>query len=193
MYYIGVDLGGTNIAVGIVDENYKIVKKGSVPTLAQRPSEEIIKDMTDLSKKLLDECGISLDEVAYAGIAAPGSVDPENGVIEYTNNLPFRNFEIAKVFKQFLPVKEVYAENDANAAALGEAYAGAAKGIKDSIMITLGTGLGGGIIIDHKIYTGFNHYGGELGHVVLVYDGKQCTCGRKGCWETYSSATGLIN
>lgn len=193
MYYIGVDLGGTNIAVGIVDENYNIVKKGSVPTLADREADAIIADMANLAKRLLDECNISLDDVAYVGIASPGSVNPDTCVIEYANNLPFRNFNVAESFQKVLPVKKVLCANDANAAALGEAIAGAAKGVKDSVMITLGTGLGGGIIIDGKIYTGFNNYGAELGHVVVIHNGKPCSCGRKGCWEAYSSATGLIN
>ena len=193
MYYIGVDLGGTNIAVGIVDENYNIVKKGSVPTLADREADAIIADMANLAKKLLEECNISLDEVAYVGIASPGSVNPDTCVIEYANNLPFRDLDVSASFKKVLPVKKVLCANDANAAALGEAIAGAAKGVKDSVMITLGTGLGGGIIIDGKIYTGFNNYGAELGHVVVIHNGRQCSCGRKGCWEAYSSATGLIN
>ena len=193
MYYIGIDLGGTNIAVGIVDENCRIVKKGSVPTLAQREPEAIIKDMADLCAKLIEEAGLTLDDIAYAGIAAPGTANCDTGTIEYANNLPFRNFKIAEILQGFIPFKKVYVENDANAAALGEAVAGAAKGTRYAIMITLGTGLGGGIIIDHKVYSGFNHAGGELGHMVIEVDGRPCTCGRKGCWEAYSSATALIS
>ena len=107
MYYIGVDLGGTNIAVGIVDENYNIVKKGSVPTLADREADAIIADMANLAKRLLDECNIALDDVAYVGIASPGSVNPDTCVIEYANNLPFRNFNVAESFQKVLPVKKV--------------------------------------------------------------------------------------
>ena len=192
MYYIGIDLGGTNIAAGIVDENYNIIAKGSVPTLSDRDAELIIKDMGELCNKLLDQEGLKVSDIAYAGIATPGTANREKGVVEYANNLPFVNFPIAEVLKKYLKVDKVYIENDANAAAKGESMAGAAKGCNHAVMITLGTGLGGGIIIDKQVYSGFNFAGAELGHMVIEYDGRQCTCGRKGCWEAYSSATGLI-
>ena len=193
MYYIGIDLGGTNIAAGIVDENYKIVAKGSVPTGAERDGKLVIKDMADLCAKLVSDAGLKFDDIEYAGIASPGTVNPETGYIEYANNLNFKDFPIAEILMSYIPVKKVYVENDANAAAKGEAVAGAAKGVSDAVMITLGTGVGGGIIIDGKVYTGFNHAGGELGHTVIEYNGRPCSCGRHGCWEAYSSATGLIN
>ncbi len=193
MYYIGVDLGGTNIAVGIVDANHNIIKKASTPTLPDRCAEAIVRDMATLSKNLIHDCGLTLGDIAYVGIASPGIANVSTGVIEYSCNLPFVNFPIGEVFQKYLPVKKVFVENDANAAALAEALAGAAKGTKNSVMITLGTGVGGGIIIDGKIYSGFNHAGGELGHIVIEKDGRQCGCGRRGCWEAYSSATGLTN
>lgn len=192
MYYIGVDLGGTNIAVGIVSEDYKIIEKGSVPTKADREPELIIKDMAELCGRLLEKNRIPLSDVAYVGIASPGTVNNDTGMIEYANNLPFFRFPIVALFKKYLPVAHVYIDNDANAAAMGEALAGAAKGSQKSIMITLGTGVGGGIIIDNKIYSGFNHAGGELGHTVMVMNGRPCTCGRRGCFEAYCSATALI-
>ncbi|MBO5756006.1 MAG: ROK family protein [Clostridia bacterium] len=191
MYYIGVDLGGTNIAVGIVDENKKIVLKGSVPTNSSREGELIIKDMAALTDRLLKDAGIPLSDVAYVGIASPGTVDSEKGVIEYANNLPFFKFPIADIFKRYLPVKSVLVENDANAAALGEALAGSAKGSSSSVMITLGTGVGGGIVFGGKVYSGFNYAAGELGHIVIQHGGRLCSCGRRGCWEAYSSATAL--
>ena len=193
MYYLGIDLGGTNIAAGIVDENCKILSKGSVPTMANRDGKLIIKDMAALCKKLIDDMGLSVDDIEYAGIATPGTANSDTGIVEYANNLPFVNFPIADLLKEYLGVKKVIIENDANAAAKAEAVAGAAKGAKYSVMITLGTGLGGGIVLDGKVYSGFNHAGAELGHIVIEQNGKQCTCGRKGCWETYSSATGLVN
>ena len=193
MYYIGIDLGGTNIAVGIVDESFKIVKKGSTPTLVNRDPELIIADMGKLCLELLAETGIGLEEVVCAGIAAPGSVNPRTGIIEYANNLPFLRFPIADTLRKYLPVRKVYLENDANAAALGEAVGGAAKGKHLSVMITLGTGVGGGVIIDGKIYSGFNYAGAELGHTVIEYNGRQCSCGRKGCFEAYASATALVS
>ena len=193
MYYIGVDLGGTNIAIGIVDKDLHIIEKGSVPTNPNRDPELIIKDMAALAARLLEKQGIPLSEVAYAGIASPGIANGETGIIELANNLPFRMFPIAEIFKKYLPVKNVYVENDANAAALAEAMAGVAKGTKHSVMITLGTGVGGGIIINGKVYAGFNAAGAELGHIVIEHNGRQCSCGRRGCWEAYSSATGLTN
>lgn len=194
MYYIGIDLGGTNIAAGIVDgENGKIVIKDSVPTKADREPDEIIKDMASLCKDLVKRQNLTLDDIGYAGIATPGTADHDNGVVVYSNNLPFRNYPIAAKLSEFLGIDKVLIENDANAAAKGEAAFGAAKGYKDSITITLGTGLGGGIIIDGKVYSGYNYAGAELGHTVIVVDGLPCTCGRRGCWEAYSSATGLIN
>lgn len=193
MYYLGIDLGGTNIAAGIVNDKYEIVKKKSTPTLANRDGKLIIKDMAELCRGLIADCGLTLDDIAYAGIATPGTANSDTGVVEYANNLPFKNFPIADLLKEYLGVSKVYIENDANAAAKAEAIAGAARGTKFSVMITLGTGLGGGIVLDGKVYSGFNHAGAELGHVVIEKDGKQCSCGRRGCWETYSSATGLTN
>ncbi|MBQ7225340.1 MAG: ROK family protein [Clostridia bacterium] len=193
MYYLGIDLGGTNIAAGIVNDKYEIVKKKSTPTLANRDGKLIIKDMAELCRGLIADCGLTLDDIAYAGIATPGTANSDTGVVEYANNLPFKNFPIADLLKEYLGVSKVYIENDANAAAKAEAIAGAARGTKFSVMITLGTGLGGGIVLDGKVYSGFNHAGAELGHVVIEKDGKQCSCGRRGCWETYSSATGLTD
>ena len=193
MYRIGVDLGGTNIAVGLVNEELKIVKKLSTPTGATRPGEEIVTDIAELCKKVCAEYGIELKDVASIGIATPGIANHDTGVVEYANNLPFKKFPIADLLKKALGEDvTVRIENDANAAAWGEACAGAAKGTSNSIMITLGTGVGGGIIMNNKIYSGFNYAGAELGHIVIQVDGAPCSCGRKGCWEAYSSATALI-
>ncbi len=192
MYYIGVDLGGTNIAVGVVNSDFKIVKKGSVPTNASRPADAIIKDMANLCLKLIADCGLTVADIEYAGISTPGTANSATGVVEYANNLPFLAYPIAAKLSEMTGIEKVYIENDANAAAKAEAMAGVAKGAQYSVMITLGTGLGGGIVIDGKVYSGFNFAGAELGHIVIEKDGRQCTCGRKGCWETYSSATGLV-
>lgn len=192
MYTIGIDLGGTNIAIGIVNEEYKIIRKGSVPTLADRDAALIVDDMAKLCSDLVSEADLTYDDIAYAGIASPGTCNSDLGVVLYANNLPFFHFPIAEMLKARIPVKNVYIENDANAAAKGEAVAGAAKGSKSSVFITLGTGVGGGIVIDGTVYAGFNFAGAELGHMVIVYNGRRCSCGRLGCWESYSSATGLI-
>jgi len=192
MYYIGIDLGGTNIAVGIVDENMNIVKKGKVPTHKERHSDEIIADMGALCDSLVKEAGLTFADIAYVGVAAPGSVDPANGTVKYANNINMFHYPLAERLMSHIPVKKVYLENDANAAALAEAKAGAGKGYDDVIMVTLGTGVGGGIVIGGKLYSGFNYAGAELGHIVIEHGGRPCTCGRKGCWEAYSSATALI-
>lgn len=193
-YTIGVDLGGTNIAVGIVNENYEIVKKGSVPTLAQRGPEPIVHDMADLCKKLLAECEIAMDDVTGAGIACPGTVNPATGIVEYANNIKFSDFPLVALFSKEMdmPADNVKIGNDANLAALGEAVAGAAKGASSSVMITLGTGVGGGVILDGKMLMGCAFGGAELGHTVIELNGRQCSCGRKGCFEAYCSATALV-
>lgn len=188
---IGIDLGGTNIAAAIVDEDKKILVKKSIPTLGTRPFEEVAHDMGQLAVDLIKEAGIDASEVSQIGIGAPGTPVKETGMILYSNNLNWYNVplvdEIRKVID--LPIK---LDNDANAAALGEALAGAAKGASHCVLVTLGTGVGGGIIIDGKVYDGINHAGAEIGHTVLVSGGEPCTCGRRGCWEAYASATALI-
>lgn len=186
--FLGVDLGGTNIAVGLVNEEGKILHKESVPTRAERSDVEVVKSIADLCKKVIEDTNSNPE---WIGIGAPGSMDSKNGVIIYSNNINMSNTPVRKIIQETVDLP-VYLGNDADCAALGEAYGGATKGVENSIMITLGTGVGGGIIIDRHIYSGFNFCAGELGHTVIVVDGEPCTCGRKGCWEAYSSATALI-
>lgn len=192
MYYIGIDLGGTNIVAGVVDENYKIIAKADCKTAVPRPEEEICDSMVAVTMQALAKAEASLSDVKWVGIGVPGAVDPETGIIEYSANLGFDNWNIVEMMEERLGTK-VLIENDANAAAYGEYIAGAAKGSKNAVAITLGTGVGGGIIIDGKIYSGSNKAGAELGHMVIVHNGRHCNCGRNGCWEAYASATGLIN
>jgi len=191
MYYIGIDLGGTNIAVGLVNEEGKILHKDSVPTLRERPYQEIIKDMAMLTLKVIKDADVSIDQVKSIGVGSPGTPNCKDGILIYNNNLNFRNVPIRSEIQKYIDLP-VYLDNDANCAALAESVAGAAKGANTSVTITLGTGIGGGVVIDGKIYSGFNYAGGELGHTVLMMDGEPCTCGRKGCWEAYASATALI-
>ena len=191
MYKIGIDLGGTNIAVGLVNEKYEIVSKRSTPTLAKRGADAIVSDMAKLCAEVCAEVGIELSDIAGIGIAAPGVANSETGVAEYCNNIYFREYPIVAKLKELTGVEAIKLENDANAAALGEAVAGAAKDARISMIVTLGTGVGGGIVIDGKVYSGFNFVGGEIGHMVIEKDGVPCSCGRKGCWEVYSSATAL--
>ena len=194
MYRIGIDLGGTNIAVGIVNDEHKIVVKKTTPTLAKRPPEEIVADMARVCLEACAELNVDIKDVANIGIASPGIANPVNGCVEYANNLPFLRFPIVQLLADGLGIDRsvIKIANDANAAAWGEAVAGAAKGSANSIMVTLGTGVGGGIIINNKILVGFNSAAGEIGHIVIEQDGAPCGCGRRGCWEAYSSATALI-
>lgn len=191
MYTIGIDLGGTNIAAAIVSEEGKILIKESIPTHRERSDEEIIKAMAELSVSLIEKAGMDKSQIHSIGIGSPGMVDSEKGTLIYANNLNFRNSSVAKVFQRYFNVP-VYLENDANAAAFGEYESGAGKKYRDMVAVTLGTGVGGGIIIDGKIISGSFGGGGEIGHAVILADGDECSCGRKGCWESYSSATGLI-
>lgn len=191
MYKIGVDLGGTNIAVGVVDKDYKIIGKGKVKTRAPRPAEEIFDDIAKAITLAVEDAGLTMDDIECIGVGTPGSVNKSNGMIEFSNNLGFNNVP-AKAMLEERTGKTCTFENDANAAALGEAYAGAGNGAKDFIAVTLGTGVGSGIVQGGKILGGINDAAGEIGHTVIVVDGEQCNCGRKGCWERYASATALI-
>lgn len=191
MYRIGVDLGGTNIAVGVVDENLKIVGRGKVKTKCPRPAEEIFDDIALAVDMAVKDAGISMDEVSTVGVGTPGSVNKATGYIEFANNLGFDQVP-AKEMLEARVGKTVYLDNDANCAALGEAIAGVGKGVGNFVAVTLGTGVGSGIIINGKIVGGVNYAAGEMGHMVICVDGEPCNCGRKGCWEQYSSATALI-
>ena len=192
MYRIGVDLGGTNIATGVIDENYKIIGRGKVKTRAPRPAEAIFDSIKEAVDMAVVNAGISYDEITSVGVGTPGSVNKDTGAIEFSNNLKFHNVPAKAMLEERLK-KPVYLENDANAAALGEAVAGSGNGVKNFVAVTLGTGVGSGIIIDGKIYRGSNFCGGEMGHMVINVDGIPCNCGRKGCWEKYASATALVS
>ncbi len=191
MIRIGIDLGGTNIVAGAVDENNAILAKAECKTNMPRPAQAIMEDMARLAKEAAEKAGFTMDDVAYVGVGCPGTCNVFTGIVEYSCNLDFKEVPL-KAELEALTGKPVYIENDANAAALGEAKAGAAKGANSALCITLGTGVGGGIIIDGKIYDGFNCAAAELGHIVITVGGEQCGCGRKGCWEAYASATALV-
>lgn len=191
MLYIGIDLGGTNIAVGLVNEEGKILARKSVPTRAERAAEEIIATMAEAAKGLLTEAGVDESEIASVGVGSPGAVDREAGIVVSACNLHFRNTPLGEMLGRYFQCP-VYVENDANCAAWAEAEAGAAKGTRDSLMLTLGTGVGGGIVIGGRLYGGCNNYGGEFGHMIIADGGELCGCGMRGCLEAYSSATALI-
>lgn len=187
-YYGGIDLGGTFIKCGIVDEDGKILVSDKIPTGVERPYGEVIADMANLVKRLEKEAGIAIRGV---GVGSPGMIDSENGVVRYSNNFGWRNVPlVAELKKQFdVPVKVT---NDANAAALGESFCGAGKKYRSMVLVTLGTGVGSGIVIDRKLFEGNGSAGAELGHMVICRGGEKCTCGRRGCFEAYASATALI-
>ena len=192
MHTIGVDLGGTNIAVGLCNADLQIIDKDSVPTLPARGGDAVVIDMAKLVSDIIARNNLTIDDIDYVGIASPGTINDREGIVKLAFNLGYENYPLAKKFKQYLPVKQVYLGNDANVAALAEALVGAAKGTKTSVMVTLGTGVGGGIIFDNKIFAGgLNTYGAEIGHMVIKQGGRLCSCGRRGCFEAYSSATAL--
>ena len=191
MYNIGIDLGGTNIVASVVDDKYNIIATGKTPTAVPRSAEEIFDDIAAVCREAMDKAGLTIADISSVGLGTPGTVN-ENGIIEFANNLGFNNVPAREMLKERLGDLPIYIDNDANCAALGEAYAGCGNGSQNFVAVTLGTGVGSGIIVNGKIVTGVNCAGGECGHMVIVVDGEPCSCGRKGCWEAYASATARI-
>lgn len=191
-YTIGVDLGGTTISAGLVNEDYKIVHKVGCDTNLPRPAYEVEKSIAQLCFQLCKDNNLDIKkDILWVGIGAPGSVNQKTGVVEFNANFGYKDWTLQYNMERLLGCK-VYIENDANAAAYGEYIDGGAKGAQYAVVITLGTGIGSGIIINGKIFSGFNYAGAELGHLVIVKDGRPCMCGRKGCWEKYASARALV-
>lgn len=192
-YSIGVDLGGTNIVSAIVNCQGKIVSRLKVPTLAERGKEATIKRIIETIHENIVQSTIVLDDIIGIGIGAPGPLDIKRGIINFAPNLPgWIDVPLKKKLKNEFNMKVVL-ENDANAAAWGERCFGAGQGVNNLVCFTLGTGIGGGIIIDGKIYHGKNYGAAELGHMTVNKDGPRCNCGNYGCLEAYSSATGIKN
>lgn len=190
MFRVGVDLGGTNISVGVIDDNYKIIGRARAKTNLPRESTKIIEDLIKCVNRAVRNAKITIDEVESIGVGTPGAVNVETGVVEFSSNLNFYNAPIKELMEKSLN-SPVYVTNDANCAAIAEKKLGAGRNTSDFIAITLGTGIGGGIIINNKLLTGVNGAAGEIGHMVIKYDGIKCGCGRNGCWEKYASATAL--
>lgn len=191
MVRVGVDLGGTNIVAGVVDEKNNIIGKSSIKTNMPREANLIFDDIAAVVKNALNQAELSIDDVISVGVGTPGSVNKDEGTIEFANNLDFNNVPAKSMLESRID-KTVYLDNDANCAALGEAIAGAGNGVKNFVAITLGTGVGTGIIVDGKLVVGLNYAAGEMGHMVIMFNGEQCSCGRRGCWEKYASATALV-
>lgn len=185
-YYIGIDIGGTNLKAGVVDADGNIIGEADVPTGADRPQDIVLQDILGVAKTSVKVSGIDIREISAVGMGSPGLINSRDGIVIYNNNLGWRDFHICEKISEALKIP-AHLENDADAAALGEVISGSAKGAKSAIIITLGTGVGSGVVIDGKILPG------EFGHMVISHNGRECTCGRKGCFEAYSSATGLIN
>lgn len=187
---IGIDIGGTDTKIGLVDVHQKLIDSVCIPTDAKRPAEEVIRAVGETAAALLEKNGIPMDQCVGAGIGVPGTVDRKKGIVRYSNNIRWEEVQLAEEIGRYLPVP-VKIANDADCAALGEAVAGAGKDCSDVVMLTLGTGVGGGVILDGEIYEGRGAGGCELGHMVIVENGEPCTCGRRGCLEAYASATAL--
>lgn len=188
---IGIDIGGTDTKIGLVDVHQKLIACVSVPTNAgSRPPDQVLRDIGETALALLNDEGIPVDQCVGVGVGVPGTVDRKKGVVRYSNNIRWEQVAVAEEIGKILPIP-VKIANDADCAALGEALAGAGRGWQDVIMLTLGTGVGGGIILGGEIYEGKGVGGSELGHMVIVEDGEPCTCGRRGCLEAYASATAL--
>ena len=190
MIAIGIDIGGMSIKGAAVDSNGRVYDTFSMPFVKGEPGEITIHKLADIVKEYIASNKLE-KKIAGIGIGCPGTLDVKNCVVYYSNNLGWNNLHIADIMHEVLPYP-IRLTNDANAASLGEAKYGAGKSYETIIMLTLGTGVGGGIIINGKLFEGNEGKGGELGHVVVQVDGEQCSCGRKGCLEAYASATALI-
>ena len=188
--YIGIDVGGTNLKAGLVNERGEIVHTERIPLGPWEGEERFAARLAELAFAAAEEGGAAPGEVRSVGMGFPGIVSEERGELAYITNIPIRDMKLRALFQRHwnLPV---HLGNDANCAALGEYHAGAGKGCRSLVVVTLGTGVGGGIVLDGKILEGFNGTGGEVGHMVIVPDGRACNCGRKGCWEQYASANAL--
>lgn len=190
MIRVGVDIGGTSTKIGLVDSENKLLATGKVVTDYTKSPEELIGKIAAGVLKLLDENGMVIEQCRGVGIGVPGTVNRKTGEVLYSNNLKWENINLAEEMGRYLPIP-ISIANDADCATLGETAAGAGKGYENLVMLTLGTGVGGGIIINGKLFTGSRQGGSELGHVVIKENGRICTCGRKGCLEAYASATAM--
>ena len=189
---IGLDVGGTTLKAGVVDEQFHILSRASLPTRPGRPAADLLDDMATVCKNAATAAGLSLADVKAVGAGFPGTCNLETGEMEYANNLELSHVFACDELQKRLDVP-VFMENDANAAAFGEYLAGAGKGSDNFLCLTLGTGVGGGAVLGGKLLRGFNFAGGEFGHTVIVADGEPCACGRKGCYEAYASVSALIH
>ncbi len=190
MIRVGVDVGGTNIVVGLVDENNVIVGKSWTPTRADLGLDTLISDIVNCFNNALAFSGYDVSECVGIGIGSPGTCSTKEGTAYNVHHLKLMEIPYCRMITEKTGLKS-YLDNDANCAALGEAIAGAAKDSKSALMVTLGTGVGGGFVLDGKIYSGHKSLGGEFGHTCIAVNGKKCACGESGCWDAYASANAL--
>ncbi|MFA1819455.1 ROK family glucokinase [Virgibacillus oceani] len=188
---IGLDIGGTTVKIGFLAEDGEIVKKWKIPTNKKNQGKFIVEEIWQSVLKNLPSLNLDQQSIFSIVAGAPGFVDKKSGVIYEAVNIGWKNYDLAGQLKAVADVP-VFIENDANLAALGENWKGAGAGSRNMIAITLGTGVGGGIIANGEILSGVNGTGGEIGHIKAESDGASCNCGRKGCLETIVSATGLV-
>ena len=193
MYYIGIDVGGTNLVAGLVDADGRIRDKASRPVPRDMTARQFGGYLVELAEQVCDKTGTARDQVEAVGIGLPGAVDNTAGLFVHNPNMPFsdKNVPLREMFQGSWNVP-VYLGNDANCAAIGEYWSGAAKGCDPAVVITLGTGIGGGMVSGGRLFTGFANSGMEVGHMPIEPNGRPCGCGQKGCWETYGSASALI-
>ena len=189
--YVGIYIGGTNLVAAVIGKAGQIISKSSRPVNHAWSAEELCNEIAHLGQQAAVCGGIDLEEIQAVGIGLPGLADNESGMVIQTPNMPFRNTPLRELFQKQWNVP-VYLGNDANCAAIGEYWAGAAKGCESVVMITLGTGIGGGLIVNGKLHTGFANSAMEIGHMIIHPFGNLCGCGNRGCWEQYGSATALI-
>ncbi|RKY58979.1 MAG: ROK family protein [Candidatus Latescibacterota bacterium] len=187
--YVGVDLGGTNIVSGLADEKGRILARDKRPTRQDLGFEGSLEQMRASIRAVMEG---ATESVRAIGIGSPGPIDPFEGVVLEPENLPaWRNVPLVRLMEEAFGVP-VFLDNDANVAALGEQWQGAGKGIRFFLCVTLGTGIGGGVVLDGKLLQGFNGNAAEIGHITIDYNGPQCPCGNRGCLELYASATGIV-
>ncbi|MBR2719573.1 MAG: ROK family glucokinase [Clostridia bacterium] len=191
MVYIGIDVGGTGIQMGVVDENGHIITKGGIVTRTDIPVEEQIKAMADCALETLEKSGYTLDDLQSVGIGIPGIAEPGTGMVPFCTNLGWVNVPLKETFQKYIN-KPLFIDNDATVAGLAESVAGVSAGTHSSVFLTLGTGVGAGIVINGKVWSGFHGVGSEVGHMILELDGEPCSCGNRGCLERYTSATAII-
>lgn len=190
MKYIGIDVGGTNLKAGLVNEDGAVLATTKMKIASIADQESLAATMADMTRELARMADVPMEQIVSVGVGVPGAVEIRSGSLLYTCNLPLRNVPLRRLFHKHLSLP-FYIENDANCAALAEYHAGAGQGSKRFVMLTLGTGIGGGIIHNGKIFHGSNGMAGEVGHMSIVYGGRPCPCGRHGCWEQYASASAL--